>query len=351
MVLNARDAANRGATIRTRTRAVSATRGADGWTLIAEDRRTGKTVSVRARVLVNAGGPWVGQVLAATLKMNASASVRLVQGSHIVVRKLYDHDRCYIFQNADDRIIFAIPFERDFTLIGTTDRDYEGDPASVAATLEEIDYLCRAASAYFRNPIQRDDVVWTYSGVRPLYDDGASEAQAATRDYVLVLDDKGGAPLLSIYGGKLTTYRRLAEHALDRLAPHLPAAAMRARGWSGSAPLPGGDFAPQNFAVLVGEMQRAYPWLAAAHARRLCRLYGTRARVILQGSTGFSSLGRHFGATLTEAEIDYVMRQEWAERADDVVWRRTKLGLRLTPDQISAIDAFMRERLAAADAA
>jgi glycerol-3-phosphate dehydrogenase len=349
--LNARDAAIRGATIRTRTRAVSAARDADGWALIAEDRRTGKTESIRAKVLVNAGGPWVGQVLATTLKMNAPASIRLVQGSHIVVRKLYDHDRCYIFQNADDRIIFAIPFEQDFTLIGTTDRDYTGDPACVAATSEEIDYLCRAASEYFRNRVERDDVVWTYSGVRPLYDDGASEAQAATRDYELVLDDKGGAPLLSIFGGKLTTYRRLAEHALERLAPYLPAAAMQARGWSGKAPLPGGDFAPQHFAALVAEMQRAYPWLAEQHARRLCRLYGTRAGAILRGATGFASLGRHFGATLTEAELEYLMRQEWAERADDVVWRRTKLGLRLTPDQILAIDAFMRDRLAAADAA
>ncbi|MGP0060042.1 MAG: glycerol-3-phosphate dehydrogenase [Beijerinckiaceae bacterium] len=351
VVLNARDAANRGATIRTRTRAVSAARDGDGWTLITEDRRTGKTEPIRAKVLVNAGGPWVGQVLATTLKINAAAGVRLVQGSHIVVRKLYDHDRCYIFQNADNRIIFAIPFEQDFTLIGTTDRDYTGDPACVAATPEEIDYLCQATSEYFRTPVERDDVVWTYSGVRPLYDDGASKAQAATRDYEFVLDDKGGAPLLSIFGGKLTTYRRLAEHALERLAPYLPAAAMQARGWTGKTPLPGGDFAPQHFAALVAEMQKTYPWLAVEHARRLCRLYGTRAHEILRGATGFSSLGSDFGATLTEAEIEYLMRQEWVECADDVVWRRTKLGLRLTQDQISAIDAFVRDGLAAAHAA
>jgi glycerol-3-phosphate dehydrogenase len=351
VVLNARDAANRGATIRTRTKAHSATRDADGWTLITDNRHTGKTESIRAKILVNAAGPWVGQVLATALKIDAPASVRLVQGSHIVVRKLYDHGRCYIFQNADNRIIFAIPFEQDFTLIGTTDRDYTGDPAAVAATSEEIDYLCRGASEYFRTPVTRDDVVWTYSGVRPLYDNGASEAQAATRDYELVLDDKGGAPLLSVFGGKLTTYRRLAEHALQRLGPHLPAAVTQAKGWSGKVPLPGGDFTPQDFSVLVTELQRAYPWLAGEHARRLCRLYGTKANEILHGATEFASLGRHFGATLTEAEIDYLMRQEWAERADDVVWRRTKLGLRLTPDQIAAIDAFMRERLAAADAA
>ena len=350
VVLNARDAADRGAVIRTRTRAIAAARHADHWVVTMEGRRTSKSETIKAKVLVNAGGPWVGQILAATLKVNAPADVRLVQGSHIVVRKRYQHDRCYVFQIADNRIIFAIPFERNFTLIGTTDRDYKGDPASVSATSEEIDYLCEGASEYFREPVRREDVVWTYSGVRPLYDDGAGEAQAATRDYELILDDDGGAPLLSIFGGKLTTYRRLAEHALEKLTPHLPAV-LQNKGWSGQTPLPGGDFAAAGFAVLVRNMARSYPWLAADHVERLCRLYGTRMRDLLRSATSAASLGRNFGATLTEAEIDYLMREEWAECAEDVVWRRTKLGLLLTEEQIAAIDAYISERRAAAEAA
>ncbi len=223
VVLNARDAANRGATIRTRTKAVTAERKADIWHLTTVDRRPGgSTEVVRARILVNAAGPWVGDVLVAARRRNASASIRLVQGSHIVVPKLYAHDRCYIFQNIDKRIIFVIPYEEDFTLIGTTERDYVGDPGEVRTSAEEIEYLCVATNQYFKTAVTPADVIWTYSGVRPLYDDGASEAQAATRDYVLDLDE-AGAPLLSILGGKITTYRRLAQHALDKLERHLPA--------------------------------------------------------------------------------------------------------------------------------
>jgi glycerol-3-phosphate dehydrogenase len=351
VVLNARDAASRGADIRTRTKAVSATRGDSEWTLVTEDRHTGTNTAIKARVLVNAAGPWVGQLLASTLRINAPAGVRLVQGSHIVVKKHYDHDRCYLFQNADNRIIFAIPFEQDFTLIGTTDRDYHGDPGAVTATSEEIDYLCHAASEYFREPIARQDVVWSYSGVRPLYDDGASEAQAATRDYELVLDDKAGAPLLSVFGGKLTTYRRLAEHAIEKLAPHLPAGVSEKQGWSADFPLPGGDFPVEGFDDLVAKTRQAYPWLEPQHAQRLCRLYGTKARALLRNAQSFGALGRHFGATLTEAEIDYLMREEWAECAEDVVLRRTKLALRMTPEQIESLDDFMRDRRATADAA
>src|SRR5947209_16142207 len=222
VVLNARDAADKGAEIRTRTRATEI-RQADGiWTVGMVDTLTGARSQVQARALVNAGGPWVEDVLGRGAGVNAKAKVRLVQGSHIVVRKLYDHDRAYMFQNADGRIIFVIPYQDDFTLIGTTDRDYDGDPSKVKATAEEIQYLCAAASEYLAKAVTPDDVVWTYSGVRPLYDDGASEAKAATRDYVFELDTPGGVPLLSIYGGKITTYRRLAEEALERLAPFLP---------------------------------------------------------------------------------------------------------------------------------
>ena len=220
VILTARDAADRGADIRTRSRAVEI-RQADGiWHVTVENTLTRERSAIKARVLVNAGGPWVEQVLASGAGVNARAKVRLVQGSHIVVRKLYENDRAYMFQNSDGRIVFAIPYQDDFTLIGTTDRDYEGDPAKVKASTEEIKYLCNSVSEYLAKPVKPEDVVWTYSGVRPLYDDGASEAKAATRDYVFELDTPGGAPLLSIYGGKITTYRRLAEEALERLSPY-----------------------------------------------------------------------------------------------------------------------------------
>jgi glycerol-3-phosphate dehydrogenase len=345
VALNARDAAERGAVIATRTRLVTAERGAEIWRLGLQDRRpAGGTKTINARILVNAAGPWVGDVLALTEGRDAPASVRLVQGSHIVVRRLYEHDRCYIFQNADNRIIFAIPFENDFTLIGTTDSDYVGDPAAVKATAAEIEYLCAAASEYFAAAVTPADVVWTYSGVRPLYDDGAVEAQSTTRDYVLELDTKG-APLLSIFGGKITTYRRLAQHALEKLASYLPAAAPSQRDWSGRTPLPGGDFPVQGFETLVTDLRRDYPWLDAGHCRRLARAYGTRARAVLEGASGKAALGRDFGGGLYEAEVLYLMRSEWAEQAADIVWRRSKLGLRLSADQIAALESFMAEHV------
>ena len=349
VALNARDAADRGATILTRTKAKSATRDREGWTLTLEARETGETRSLRARALVNAAGPWVGQVLNTTLRQNTAAKVRLVQGSHIVVKKLYDHDRCYIFQNPDGRIFFAIPYETDFTLIGTTDRDYDGDPADVRATPEEVAYICQSASDYFAKPIAVADVVWTYSGVRPLYDKGDGSAQAATRDYVLDLDGAGSdAPLLSVFGGKLTTYRKLAEHALDLIGPHLPDPSRSSRlaaGWTGREPLPGGDFPIDGFEVLVEEIRSRWPFLDPAHARRLARQYGTEARRILAGATSMAGLGRAFGATLTEAELDHLVTREWARTAADVAWRRTKLGLRLTSGEMEALDRAMLEKV------
>ena len=268
------------------------------------------------------------------------AAVRLVQGSHIVVPRLFEHDRCYIFQNADGRIVFAIPYEQDFTLIGTTDRDYKGDPAEVAATPEEIAYLCAAASEYFRQPVTPESVVWTYSGVRPLYDDGASKAQEATRDYVLTLDaPEGSAPLLSVFGGKITTYRRLAEAAIAKLAPHAPWAARA--NWTMTGALPGGDFPVGGFDKLVGEIAGSYPWLERRTVTRLVRCYGTRTRDILAGATSLADLGRHFGAGLYEREVRYLMRAEWARRAEDVLWRRGKLGLRLSAGEREALDDFM----------
>ena len=342
VVLNARDAAERGAQIRTRTRVTGAERSGDHWIVTSEDVRTGRQERIRAKVLVNAAGPWVEKVLNGVVRSNSTASVRLVQGSHIVVRKLFAHERAYIFQNADNRIIFAIPYQNDFTLIGTTDRDYRGDPAQVTASEEEIAYLCAAASEYFKEPVRREDVVWTYSGVRPLYNDGASKAQEATRDYVLVLDAPNGAPpMLSIFGGKITTYRRLAEAALDKLKGHLPAAGKP--GWTGGAPLPGGDFPQSGYEALVAELSRAYPFLENPLAARLARAYGTRARDLLGNARSMSDLGQNFGAGLTEREVLYLINQEWALNAADVLWRRSKLGLRLSPAEAEALDMFMRD--------
>jgi glycerol-3-phosphate dehydrogenase len=266
--------------------------------------------------------------------------VRLVQGSHIVVRKLYAHDRAYMFQNSDGRIVFVIPYQDDFTLIGTTDRDFDGDPAKVKASTEEIKYLCDSVSEYLAKPVRPEDVVWTYAGVRPLYDDGASEAKAATRDYVFELDTPGGAPLLSIYGGKITTYRRLAEEALERLSPYLRSAKAR-EGWTAKSPLPGGDLDVSAIAALTAELVRLYPFLNPAHANRLAHAYGTRATKWLGSAKSLADLGQSLGATLTESEVRYLMSTEWACTADDIVWRRSKLGLRLSASEIAAIDDWI----------
>ena len=346
-VLTARDAADRGAVIAPRTRATQIARDGEVWRVTTEDTVSGARNVIEARALVNAAGPWVEEALALDAESRAGASIRLVQGSHIVVPKLYAHDRAYIFQNADGRIVFAIPYRDDFTLIGTTDRDYHGDPARVTATAEEIAYLCAAVSEYLANPVKPNDVVWSYSGVRPLYDDGASEAKAATRDYVLALDVSEGAPLLSIYGGKITTYRRLAEEALEKLSPYLPGRAAR-EGWTASAPLPGGDLDVSAFPTLAEQLSRDFPFLTAAHANRLAHAYGTRATKMLGGATSMTDLGRSFGATLTAREVDYLMTHEWARTAEDVIWRRSKLGLRMSAAEIAALDAWMTEASGAA---
>jgi len=333
--LSARDAAQRGATILTRTRVVSAERQGDHWQVTVEGPDGRATHSARA--LVNAGGPWVEDVIRNVARINSTEGVRLVRGSHIVTRKLYDHDRCYFFQGTDGRIIFAIPYEQDFTLIGTTDKDHVGPPGSPVCTEEERDYLCAFASQYFAKPVTAQDVVWTYSGVRPLYNDGAKSATAATRDYVLSLD-ANGAPLLNVFGGKITTHRRLAESALAKLAPFFP----QARGpWTAKVPLPGGDFPHDGVAALTADLKRRYGFLSDYWAARLIRAYGSEAATLLGNATSAGDLGRDFGATLTEAEVRWLMAREFARAAADVVWRRTKLGLRLTEGEIAALDAFM----------
>jgi glycerol-3-phosphate dehydrogenase len=340
VVLTARDAADRGADIRTRTRAVEIRRVEEHWQLTVENTQTGERSTIKGRIVVNAGGPWVEQVLNSGAGVNAKAKVRLVQGSHIVVRKLYEHDRAYILQNSDGRIVFIIPYQNDFTLIGTTDRDYEGDPAKVKASPEEIQYLCDSVSEYLTKPVTPADVVWTYAGVRPLYDDGASEAKAATREYVLELDTPGGAPMLSVYGGKITTYRRLAEEALAKLAPYLKGT-KAGEGWTAKSPLPGGDIKVSEISTLIAQLQRDYLFLSPSHAGRLAHAYGTRAAKLLGNASSMSDLGRSFGATLTEREIAYLIANEWALSAEDIVWRRSKLGLHLSAEQITSIDDWI----------
>lgn len=341
VALNARDAADRGATIRTRTKVVGARREGDIWLLSLQDLQTGETRQVRARVLVNAAGPWVDHVLSATLGQNDVHNVRLVQGSHIVIRKKFEDTRAYFFQNKDGRIIFAIPYEEDFTLIGTTDQDYPGDPHDVRISDAEIDYLCAAASEYFAEPVRRGDIVWTYSAVRPLYDDGASKAQEATRDYVLKAEGgHGEPPLLNAFGGKITTYRRLSESMLEKIEEFLGA---RGKPWTQAAPLPGGDFPATGFDAEVARLKNAYPFLDARLSRRLTRLYGTRAHNMLGLAKSMADLGRDFGGDLYEAEVRYLAEQEWAVTAEDILWRRTKRGLHLTEDQVKGLAEFMRK--------
>jgi glycerol-3-phosphate dehydrogenase len=346
VVLNARDAANRGATIAPRTACTAAERTGGLWRVALREETTGRKRSIRARALVNAAGPWVAEVAGSVIRADVPAAVRLVQGSHIVVPKLYDHESCYIFQNADGRVFFVIPYERDFTLIGTTDLDFTGDPAHVHASAAEIDYLCRSTSAYLRSPVTPDMVAWSYSGVRPLFDDGSPAAQEATRDYVLKLDAPPNAPaLLSVIGGKITTYRRLAESALAQLRPHLPAISGEPAGWTGRARLPGGDFPPDGFDQQVAAATARFPFVPQPTLRRLFRAYGTETYKLLGNATTYADLGQTFGAGLTEAELRYLMQAEWARTAEDVVWRRSKLGLRLSAEQIIAIDDAMRHMM------
>ena len=348
VVLNARDAEARGAGIHTRTEVASANVLSDGtWQVTVKTESETKTV--RAKMLVNAAGPWVGDVIHSKLRLNSRENVRLVRGSHIVTRKLYDHDKCYFFQGTDGRIIFAIPYEQDFTLIGTTDAEHDDPSRAPFCTQEERDYLCRFASQYFKQPVTADDIVWTYSGVRPLYDDGASSATAATRDYTLKIDRSAGAPVLNIFGGKITTYRRLAESALEKIGTVLPLAK---GAWTAGVALPGGGFAHDGAPALVTGLQRDYPFLSDFWARRLVRAYGTEARSILGDAKTADDLGQEFGATLTEAEVTWLMTREYAHSAEDVLWRRTKLGLRLDKAQVAGLGDWMaRQQLnAAADA-
>ena len=335
VVLNALDAAEHGAEVRTRTRVTKARREGAHWII---ETSAGE---FRAKALVNAAGPSVLEV-EDLLGDKPDYGMRLVRGSHIVVPKLFDHSYAYFFQLPDGRIFFAIPYERDFTLIGTTDRDQAaGDP--VKASDEEIAYLCEGASRYFNTPVTPADVVWTYSGVRPLIDDGSGRPEAATRGYRLELSDMGeGAPLLSVYGGKITTYRHLSEEAVDLLGSRLKE--VSGKGWTRQQALPGGDFPITGLEPLKAELASRFPFLGDAAVDRVARAYGTRATKWLGAAEGWQALGQDFGAGLTAAEVDYLCASEWAVSAEDVLWRRTKLGLRLSAAQQAALEAYLARR-------
>lgn len=347
VVLNARDASARGAAIETRARCTKAVRELGGWSVSVVSCGLSSEKIVRAKVLVNASGPWVNDIISNTIQSGVETSllhqsIRMIRGSHIVVPRIFDHEKAYILQNSDGRIVFAIPFESNFTLIGTTEEAYSGDPADVRCTGDEIEYLCLAVSRYFRCPVRPADVIWTYSGVRPLYDDGAPVTQAITRDYVLRVDAVSGSmPVLHVFGGKITTYRKLAEAALDRLRPFFPRAG---KPWTAHAHLPGGDFEPGDFENKVSELSRDYPFLDRPQAARLFRAYGTCVRMILGDASSRSDLGEDFGAGLTAREVSWMIRNEWACNAQDVLWRRSRLGLRLGRDQVGRLDEWIRNR-------
>ena len=329
VALNAVGAAARGATILTRTTCIGARRDADLWrvTLRTED---GASREVAARFLVNAAGPWVRDVLTGTLGQNASNAVRLVKGSHIVVPRLYEGQHAYIFQNDDRRIVFAIPYEHDFTLIGTTDLAADS-PDQAAITSDEIAYLCRAVSRYFRRPVLPTEIVWSYSGIRPLYDDGHSDPSAITRDYVLDLDEKpDAAPILSVYGGKITTFRRLAEHALEKIVPHFQRQRRHiAPPWTHATALPGGELDGMNFDDYAKALAARLPAIEPPILRRLARRHGSRVVALLGDGARSGDLGPNFGGGLYGREIDWLMREEWANEPVDVLWRRTKCGLHM----------------------
>ena len=335
VVLNALDAAERGASIRPRTRLTRAERDEE-WKLVLNSR--GRREVTSARVLVNAAGPWIGEVAENVLRIPLTRPVRLVKGSHIVVRRRFEHDTGYILQAADDRVVFALPFAQDFTLIGTTDREFVGDLNAQAPDPNEILYLCDVFNEYFRDRVTPDELVWSYSGVRALRDDGAGRPENVTRDYDLVLNrDSGQAPLLTVYGGKITTYRKLAEAAMAKIGPFFAARAP----WTAGSTLPGGDFAPDGFYAVVAEAIGRWPFLSEPHARRLVRAYGTRLERILGDAESLDDLGPRFTGDLTGAEVRYMVEHEWAETAEDVLWRRSKLGLNATPDERVAINAFI----------
>ena len=324
VTLNVLDAAERGCDVRVRTECTDIIRGDGQWQVKLLNHLSGHTETVEAKAIVNASGPWVDKTLDLDEEHDARYDVRLVKGSHVVVPKLFDHPYTYIFQNADNRILFAVPYENDFTLLGTTDVEIQAEPGTERIESDEIDYICKNASEYFEKTISPEDVVWTYSGVRPLYDDASDNASKVTRDYKLDLDTRKGAPILSVYGGKITTYRKLAEQAVDMLKPEL---GFTADIWTAPVALPGGDIPGADFDKFLAECAERYPWLDETLRLDYARNYGTRINVLLGEASSMNDLGHHFGGPLYQAEVEYLIENEWARTSDDILWRRSKKGL------------------------
>ncbi|GGW61259.1 glycerol-3-phosphate dehydrogenase [Alishewanella tabrizica] len=342
VVLNAMAAKTRGAQIYTHTRCIKATRQDTHWLVTLRNERSGQHFTVQSKAIVNAAGPWVSQLFDETFTENSPQHIRLVKGSHIVVPRLHEHPHAYILQNADKRIVFVIPYEEKFSLIGTTDVEYTGDPRAVAISEEETTYLLAIANQYFKHKITAADVVHSYSGVRPLLDDESDSAQSVTRDYKLeVSAEQNSLPLVSVFGGKITTYRKLAEAAVDKLQPYFATLGPR---WTASQCLPGGDF--DTIAQLSTQLQHCYPWLTVALCERFARTYGNLSHRFLQHKTQLSDLGIAFSADLWQAEVDYLRAEEWATTAEDILWRRTKLGLTTTPTEVAKLNAYLMEQAA-----
>jgi len=339
-VLSAREL---GADVATRTECIQAKRSAAGWEAVLRATHGGTERTVLARGIVNAAGPWVKEVLNDRLRQASRDNVKLVKGSHIVVPRVYAGEHAFILQNDDRRVVFMIPYEARYTLIGTTDVAFDGDPMRPGASAEEIGYLCRAVNRYLARPLAPADVVWSYAGVRPLYDDGSADPSAVTRDYTLRLDaDQGAAPVLSVFGGKITTYRKLAEHALDQLAPWFP---HRKAAWTANASLPGGELGG-SLEAFHARIADEYAALPEALLQALARRHGSLIRRVLRGVSTEADLGTHFGADLYAREVDYLLDHEWAASGEDILYRRTKAGLHLSPAQREALACYVGQRAA-----
>jgi len=337
VVLNAVAAQQKGAEIRTRSRCINIQRTNALWQITLQDRSTGEQQEVYARALVNAAGPWVSSLFESAMQVTAPKQVRLIKGSHIVVPRLHNEEEAYLLQSEDGRVVFVTPFEQEFSLIGTTDVEFKGDPSDAKISAEEIDYLLQVSNQYFNQQVTAHDVRWTFAGVRPLLDDESESAQAVTRDYTFDIEAPAGkAPLLSVFGGKITTYRKLSEMAVDGLAQHFPNIGP---AWTKDAQLPGGDFSDPK--TLHQQIQSRYPWLPMALCARYVRAYGTLSYQFLGNATSVEDLGQDFGAGLYASELDYLMASEWARSSEDVLWRRSKLGLLLNTEQQGVLQVYM----------
>jgi glycerol-3-phosphate dehydrogenase len=345
VVFNAMSAKKNGATIRTQHHCIKAVREDKHWLIDLKDSNTEVVTTVKSRVLVNAAGPWVADLFSTIIDVKAPQNVRLIKGSHIVVPKIHDGDKAYILQNEDQRIVFVIPYENDFTLIGTTDIEIKQDPATVKISDDEIEYLVSVTNNNFKRKICRTDIVHTYSGVRPLLDDESASAQAITRDYTLEINNQDDAPpLLSVFGGKITTYRKLAEAAVDKISPFFEKIGP---SWTKSVPLMGGDFTSHQ--SLTEALTEQYPWLDVVVRDRFVRSYGTLAHEILSSCHATKDMGKDFGAGLYECEVQYLINSEWAQSSEDVLWRRTKLGLRLSNEEQRILSDFISSSISRTD--